>query len=176
MLKEGLHVRFGPTEFEDFFGDLTKLRQSSRVHDYQTQFEKLLSRAGRLTPAQHVGCFISGLKESIRIEVQASQPLNLLTVVGLARLYEAKLTTANKCPVPLVEILASTHNFLKEYVATKLGLVLDNSGQLDVKMASGERLSSQGKCEGVELYLQGVLIAVDCYLLPLEGYKVMLGA
>ncbi len=25
-LKEGLHVRYGPTQFDDFFGDLTKLR------------------------------------------------------------------------------------------------------------------------------------------------------
>ncbi|KAA8529633.1 hypothetical protein F0562_034267 [Nyssa sinensis] len=290
---EGLHARFGPTKFEDFFGDLTKLRQSTTVRDYQTQFEKLLARAGKLTPAQHVSCFISGLKESIRIEVQASRPTTLSAVVGLARLYEAKLTTASKRSTPLMEVRrpfstvpdgsrptiptirkfslaeieerrkqglcfhcndkykprhlckklfileacypddvvedcgetiefdeeaamenideapaislhaisgthtpqtmkvrgtlgkyrvivlldsSSTHNFLKEDVASKLALLPDKNGQLDVKVASGERLSNQGKCKGVELYLQGVTITVDCYLLPLDGYEVVLGA
>ncbi|KAA8525928.1 hypothetical protein F0562_007972 [Nyssa sinensis] len=116
--------------------------------------------------------------------------MTLSAAVGLARLYEAKLTTANKCPVPPLEVrgtlgkyyviflldFGSTHNFLKEHVATKLGLLPDVSGQLDVKVASVERLTSQGKCKGVELYLQGVLVKVDCYLLPLEGYEVVLGA
>ena len=88
-----MYARFGPTEFEDFFGDLTKLRQTTSVRDYQTQFEKLLTRAEKLTPAQQVGCFISGLRESIRVEVQAARPSSLTTAVGLARLYEAKVTT-----------------------------------------------------------------------------------
>ena len=70
----------------------------------------------------------------------------------------------------------STHNFLKDEVATRLGLIPDTGGMLDVKVASGERLSSLGKCVGVELILQGVPIKVDFYLLPLEGYEVVLGA
>eukprot|EP00268_Persea_americana_P067416 TRINITY_DN9277_c1_g2_i5.p1 TRINITY_DN9277_c1_g2~~TRINITY_DN9277_c1_g2_i5.p1 ORF type:complete len:202 (-),score=38.09 TRINITY_DN9277_c1_g2_i5:1864-2469(-) len=31
MFKEGLHVRFGRTQFDDFFGDLTKLKQIGTV-------------------------------------------------------------------------------------------------------------------------------------------------
>jgi hypothetical protein len=58
-LKEGLHVRYGPTQFDNFFGDLTKLRQTGTVHDYQSEYERLLSRAGRLSVAQQVGGFIS---------------------------------------------------------------------------------------------------------------------
>jgi len=38
-----------------------------------------------------VGGFISGLKESIRPEVQASRPTSLTAAVGLARLYEGRL-------------------------------------------------------------------------------------
>ncbi|KAK2992559.1 LOW QUALITY PROTEIN: hypothetical protein RJ640_010441 [Escallonia rubra] len=45
--KEKFHVRYGPTKFQDFFGDLTKLQQSSTVKEYQTQFERLLIRAGK---------------------------------------------------------------------------------------------------------------------------------
>lgn len=94
--KEGLLARYGPTQFEDFFGDLTKLKQLGTVHDYHTQFEHLLSRAGKLAQVQQVGCFVSGLNEGIRADVQACRPTSLTSAVGLARLYEAKLKTQRK--------------------------------------------------------------------------------
>jgi hypothetical protein len=71
ILKEMIHVRFGPTQFEDFYGDLSKLKQHGRVKEYQCQFEKLLSRVRKLSQAHQVGGFMSGLKESIRTDVQA---------------------------------------------------------------------------------------------------------
>jgi hypothetical protein len=89
-LKEGLHTRYGPTLYEDFFGDLSKLKQDGSVRDYQIQFERLLSRVGKLSPAHQLGCFISGLKDILRTEVKASRPSNLIAAVGLAQLYEAK--------------------------------------------------------------------------------------
>jgi hypothetical protein len=46
QLKEGLHIRYGPKQFDDFFGDLTKLRQTGTVREYLGQYERLLSRAG----------------------------------------------------------------------------------------------------------------------------------
>lgn len=70
------------------------------MRDYQTQYEKLLTRAGKLTPAQQVGCFISGLKEEIRTEGQAARPASLSAAVGLARLYEAKQVTVLKISPP----------------------------------------------------------------------------
>jgi hypothetical protein len=97
-LEDGLHVRYGPTQFEDFFGDLTKLRQTGTVREYQGQYERLLSRAGRLSVTQQVGGFISGLKESIRLEVQASGPTSLTAAVGLARLYEGRLMSQRRSP------------------------------------------------------------------------------
>jgi hypothetical protein len=90
-LKEGLHVRYGPMQFIDFFGDLTNLRQTGIVREYQGQNERLLSRASRLLVAQQIRGFISSLKESIRPEGQASRPPTLTAIVGLTRLYEARL-------------------------------------------------------------------------------------
>jgi hypothetical protein len=95
-LKEALHVRFGPTQFEDFYGDLSKLGQTGSVKEYQCQFERLLSRVGKLSQAHQVGCFVSGLKESIRTEVQAAKPTTLTAAVGLARLYEARVFSQEK--------------------------------------------------------------------------------
>ena len=108
LLKEGLYTCYGPTEFDDFFGDLTKLKQMGSVREYQSQFERLLSRVGKLPPAQQVGCFISGLKEHLRIDVQALKPASLSAAVGLACLHEAKpqfqhqqpLSEENEEPLP----------------------------------------------------------------------------
>jgi hypothetical protein len=97
-LKKGLHARYRPTMFEDFFGDLSKLKQEGSVRDYQAQFERLLSRVGRLSIEHQLGCFISGLKDTIRPEVQASRPTSLTAAVGLARLYKAKHQAQRRNP------------------------------------------------------------------------------
>lgn len=51
-LKDRLHVRYNATQFDDFFGDLTKLRQTRTMREYQGQYERLLSRASRLSVTQ----------------------------------------------------------------------------------------------------------------------------
>ena len=62
--KTGLLARYGPTQFYDHFGELTKLQQTSTVK-YQSRFEQLLAKVGYLPPPRKVSCFVSGLKESI---------------------------------------------------------------------------------------------------------------
>ncbi|KAK0571896.1 hypothetical protein LWI29_023257 [Acer saccharum] len=88
--KQGLHTRFGPNQFFNFFGELTKLQQTGTVEEYQGKFEKLLARAGHLPQAQQVSCFISGLRDTIRTDIQANRPTDLTSAIGLARLYEAR--------------------------------------------------------------------------------------
>ena len=60
------------------------------MREFQSQFEKLLSRVGKLNQSQHIACFIGGLKEGVRIDVQAMKPPTLSAAVGLSRLYEVK--------------------------------------------------------------------------------------
>jgi len=43
-----------------------------------------------------VGSFVSGLKENIMTEVQAAKPTTLNAVVGLSRLYEARILAQGK--------------------------------------------------------------------------------
>jgi hypothetical protein len=83
-LKEGLFVRFGPSQFYDPFGELTKLQQEGSIREYQLKFESLLSKVGTLSPSQQVSCFISSLKEVIKVDVLAGRPLNLTAAIGLA--------------------------------------------------------------------------------------------
>ena len=97
--KEWLHLRYGPNKFLDFFGELTKLQKSRSVEEYQSKFEKLLAKVEHLPQACQVRCFISGLCESIRIDVQTNRPDNLTSAIGLARLYEAREFSRRKSSI-----------------------------------------------------------------------------
>ncbi|KAK0580835.1 hypothetical protein LWI29_006834 [Acer saccharum] len=94
--KEGLFARFGPNQFVDFFGELTKLRQIGTVKDYQTTFEKLLAKVGTLPQDRQVSCFVSGLHDNIRTDVQANRPTTLTSAISLARLFEARELSLRK--------------------------------------------------------------------------------
>ncbi|KAK0587236.1 hypothetical protein LWI29_019561 [Acer saccharum] len=91
--KNGLQTRFGPNQFVDPFGELIQLRQTGTVVEYQARFEKLLAKVGSLAPDKKVSCFVTGLKDSIRTDVQANLPSTLTMAIGLARLFEARDTT-----------------------------------------------------------------------------------
>jgi hypothetical protein len=63
--------------------------QLGSVWDYQLEFERLLSRVGNLSPTRQLGCFISGLKESILHDVQAAHPSTIIEAIRLARFCKA---------------------------------------------------------------------------------------
>ncbi|KAI9169737.1 hypothetical protein LWI28_016981 [Acer negundo] len=88
--KNRLQTRFGPNQFSDPFGELIQLRQTGTVVKYQTRFEKLLAKVGSLAPDKKVSCFVTGLKDSICIDVQAKLPSTLTMAISLARLFEAR--------------------------------------------------------------------------------------
>ena len=97
---EGLCARFGPNQFYDPFGELTKLQQQESIKDYQTRFESLLSKIGTLNPSQQVSCFVSGLSEPIKVDMLAGRPATLTSAISLARLYEARHLALKKNPTP----------------------------------------------------------------------------
>jgi hypothetical protein len=86
----GLLTRFGPNQFYDPFGELTKLQHEGTVRGYQAKFESLLSKIGVLSQTRQVSCFISGLKEVLWADVITGKPTTLTSAIGLARLYEAR--------------------------------------------------------------------------------------
>lgn len=69
----------------------------------------------------------------------------------------------------------STHNFISAEFARKAGLEPTIRKKLKVQVASGEELSSPGICTQTQILIQGESITVDLYILPLEGYDVVLG-
>jgi len=80
-VKMTLHIRYGPTTFNDHFGDLMKLQQTRSVRDYKLQFEQLLSRVGQLFALHQLGCFVSGLKGTLRTEVRARRPKSVMEAI-----------------------------------------------------------------------------------------------
>ncbi|KAJ0053513.1 hypothetical protein Pint_01447 [Pistacia integerrima] len=77
---KGLHVRFGPTPFQDFFDELVKLQHMASVRDYQAKFKRILSNEGQLPPNIKISCFVSGLQDNIKVDVLAAQPATLSNV------------------------------------------------------------------------------------------------
>jgi len=78
-------------------------------------------------------------------------------------------------PIVLIDS-GSTHNFIKERLAGKLRITCNMEGQFNVKVACGGRISCKGRYIGVQVWLQRITLDVDFYLLPLEGYDMVLGA
>lgn len=82
---QALQTRFGPA-YDDPMESLMKLRQSSTVGDYTAQFEALSNRLRGLSEANRLSCFLSGLKDEIRLPLRMLKPQNLVAAFGLAKL------------------------------------------------------------------------------------------
>ena len=67
-----------------------------------------MAKVGYLPPSRQVSCFMSGLKESIKADVLARQPLDLTTAIRLARLFEAQ-NNSLRCPPITSQTVARTN-------------------------------------------------------------------
>jgi len=89
-------TRFSPSAFDDPVGAFTKLKQTSNVEDYQTQFEILSNKIQGLSEEFKVSTFLSGLREEVRFVVTMLKPKDLTTAFGLARLQEEEVKLRSK--------------------------------------------------------------------------------
>ncbi|KAL5743055.1 hypothetical protein ACOSP7_029787 [Xanthoceras sorbifolium] len=87
-----IEIRFGPSEYEDHFGKLSKLVQSNALVDYQHQFEQLANKIPGVPDHALVSCFVSGLHNDLRKEIQVYKPQSLIQAMGLAQLDDDKVT------------------------------------------------------------------------------------
>ena len=62
---------------------------------------------------------------------------------------------------------SSTHNFVDTSLFSQLHILVDTSQVLEVKVANGEVLRTQGLCEAVSLCLQGHQFMVQLHVLPM---------
>ncbi|KAF5470266.1 hypothetical protein F2P56_010790, partial [Juglans regia] len=85
---QALLTRFGPSSYDDPIELLTRLKQVGTVEEYKSKFEALSNRLGGLSESYKLSCFLSGLRDDIRLSVKMFKPEKLLTAYGLARIQE----------------------------------------------------------------------------------------
>lgn len=85
---QALLIKFGPSSYDDPMEMLTRLRQNGSVEAYKGQFETLSNRLRSLSENYKLSCFLSGLKDEIKLPVRMFNPPNLITAYGLAKIQE----------------------------------------------------------------------------------------
>ena len=85
---QALYVRFGSTPYDDPMEALTRLKQTSSVAVYKAEFEALSNRIKGLSSTHKMSCFLSGLRDEIRLPVRMLNPPSLNAAFGLAKIQE----------------------------------------------------------------------------------------
>ena len=65
--------------------------------------------------------------------------------------------------------LGSTHNFIDATLVSHLHINVDTSQVLEVKVANGDLIKTQGVCEEVPILLQRHEFLVHLHVLPMGG-------
>lgn len=88
---------YGKSPTIDYFGELSKLKQEG--YDYEKYWNEFmrLSHQVRGIPSEHlISCFISGLRETVKIELLSRGPRSVVDAMKLARLEEEKASAIKK--------------------------------------------------------------------------------
>ncbi|XP_035543565.1 uncharacterized protein LOC118347658 [Juglans regia] len=91
-----LLIRFGPTAYDDPMEALTRLKQTGSIAIYQAQFEALSNRLRGLSDVHKLNCFLSGLKDEIRLPIRMFNPVSLSAAYTLAKIQEEYLASSKK--------------------------------------------------------------------------------
>lgn len=73
-----------------------RLRQSSSVAEYTSQFEALSNRLRGISEKNRLSYFLSGLRDDIRLPVRMLNPANLVAAFGLAKLQEEYIMSSRR--------------------------------------------------------------------------------
>ena len=87
---EYVNLRFGPPIRSNSLGELTNLRRTGSVKEYQHRFLALLCRCTDLTMQHQIDLFTAGLGQPLSSDVELQRPNNLQMAMSLARAYERR--------------------------------------------------------------------------------------
>uniref|UniRef100_A0A6N2N061 H15 domain-containing protein n=1 Tax=Salix viminalis TaxID=40686 RepID=A0A6N2N061_SALVM len=100
-----LQTRFGSSPYDDPMEALIRLRQTTTVEEYKTQFEALSNQLRGLAESYKLSCFLNGLREDIRCMVRMLNPPNLHLAFGLAKMQEENVAALRRStksgPMPI---------------------------------------------------------------------------
>ena len=92
---EALLTRFGNIAYDDPMEPLTRLRQTTNVV-YKGQFEASSNRIKGLFDSHKLSCFLSDLKDDVRLPMKMLSPKNLNKAFGLAKIQEEYLNSSHR--------------------------------------------------------------------------------
>ncbi|KAK9988966.1 hypothetical protein SO802_029205 [Lithocarpus litseifolius] len=98
-----IQVRFGPSLYDDPLETLTKLKQTTTVVAYKSQFEMLSNGIRNLPESHKLSCFLSRLGDEIRLAMRMQNPRTLSIAFSLAKIQEEYLFTCKKVYRPFHE-------------------------------------------------------------------------
>ncbi|XP_019252819.1 PREDICTED: uncharacterized protein LOC109231628 [Nicotiana attenuata] len=107
-----------PTEernYDDHMEELKKIFQTGNVRDYQTTFERSLTR-GNLSQENAISCFIGVLMEQLNIAVKMTNPRSLAQAFKAARMHEAYIDAQSKEIVQRISLPPAQTTNLKRNV------------------------------------------------------------
>jgi hypothetical protein len=139
-----IQLRFGPPSYDDPMGLLIKLKHVNSIEEYKGLFESLSNRIRNLSSMHKLSCFMSGLKDEVRLAIKMQGPRTLGEAYALAKIQEQYLANVKGSTRPSYE--ANKDNW-EQYssqevaaqfvpkVAAHPKLILKLIAQLDPKVA-----------------------------------------
>ena len=171
-------IRFGSTAYDDPMEVLTRLRQTSTVALYKGEFEALANQIRGLSPQHKLSCFLSGLKDEVRLPVRMLNPSTLIAAFGLAKIQEEYLLSCKRSykgthePARPSLLGASKPSLLRarpmENRPSKIPVKKINAAQMEERKKKGlcyncdDKWAPRHKCKQTTLFLlEGVEVPSD---------------
>ncbi|RWV88181.1 hypothetical protein GW17_00049754 [Ensete ventricosum] len=158
QFKSRLLIRFGPSEYENGYGQLAKIRQTSTRsakglcwHRDEPWSKDHPCKRGRLLMIEPIED-----PEPKPVEEEAEPVISTVhALAGYANTQTMKIEGfLNHQPVTILIDTESTNNFMDNKVATRLTYRVEDCDKFDVKVADGRTLSCDHKCPWVKLIMQ----------------------
>ena len=175
-----VHVRFGATSYDDPMESLTRLKQTCSVIAYKGQFEAISNRVRSLSEPHKLSCFLSGLKDEVRLPVRMLGPKNLNEAFGLAKMQEEYLWSCRRSSkIPhdgsrpsILGIPKPKNSISTSESRTKVPLQRLTAAHMEERRKKGlcyhcdEKWQSGHQCKGARIFLLGVSFSQE---LPSSG-------
>uniref|UniRef100_A0A2N9EHG3 Ty3 transposon capsid-like protein domain-containing protein n=1 Tax=Fagus sylvatica TaxID=28930 RepID=A0A2N9EHG3_FAGSY len=98
-----IQLRFGPPSYDDPMELLIKLKHVNSIEEYKGLFESLSNRIRNLSSMHKLSCFMSGLKDEVRLAIKMQGPRTLGEAYALAKIQEQYLANVKRSTRPSYE-------------------------------------------------------------------------
>uniref|UniRef100_A0A2N9HE40 Reverse transcriptase Ty1/copia-type domain-containing protein n=1 Tax=Fagus sylvatica TaxID=28930 RepID=A0A2N9HE40_FAGSY len=98
-----IKLRFGPPSYDDPMELLIKLKHVNSIEEYKGLFESLSNKIRNLSSMHKLSCFISGLKDEVRLAIKMQGPRTLGKAYASAKIQEQYLANLKRSTRPSYE-------------------------------------------------------------------------